>query len=211
MRAFGLLLLPLLIITVTLRAEQILVRKSDGTRIYVQVTGPLAEGRAATLARDINQYDAASKGDDVFAAVDDAALRQQLNALAKSLRDDAADQLDLAYRVASRTSAGMDDRLLAPGFDSMRQLSELVSRPPTRQYVRTQITTSIAGTVLWFMGHADFKNGSDAWLGYTLGLPMKIGAYQFRLTGPNGARPRCQRVVVMSDPMIATLTPINCP
>jgi hypothetical protein len=211
MRAFGLLLLPLLIIAGTSRADQILVRKSDGTAISVQTTGPLAEGRAATLARDINQYDAASKGDDVFAAVDDAALRQALNALAKSLRDDAADQLDLAYRVASRTSAGVDDRLLAPGFDSMRKLSERISRPPTRQYVRTQITTSIAGTVLWFMGHADFKNGSDAWVGYTLGLPMKIGAYEFRLTGPGSARPRCQRVVVMSDPMIATLAPIDCP
>ena len=192
------------------KADEMVLRKADGTTVSVPTNGPLADERALALARAISDVDAARQAKDAFAGIGDASLRKTMNELATALRDDALDQLDLTYRVARRTSAGLDSRLLSPGFDSMRKLAELVSRPPVRQYVSTQITGRVEGMSIRFMSTPDFNSGSKEWQTYTLGQPMKLGVYEFRLVQPGGGEPLCQKVEIMRDPMIATLDPLGC-
>lgn len=179
------------------------LRKADGTLVDVPASGGLADPRALELAKSIRAYDARRFEPNLLPGVADSALREATIALATAMRDEALDQLDLAYRVARRTSATMDGALLANGQASMRKAAELLSRPPPRLFVRTQINSSPPINRLEYMTAADFRKSAGSWLSYSYGQSMKLGLYVFRLRSAVGDA--LHKVEVMTDPLVHTL------
>lgn len=191
---------------------RVVLRKADGVVVDVPRTGALADERALELARAISDFDTQSAAGGPLAKIADPGLREAVAAMATALRDDALDQLDLTYRVARRTSAGLDGGLLAQGQETMKKVTDLLSHPPTRLYVRTQITSQVVDVSLHYMSSSDYRRQSSDWMSYTIGQMMKIGAYVFRLQRQAGAgEPLLQRVEIMSDPFVRTLDPARRP
>lgn len=188
------------------------VVKADGVVVEVPRSGALADGRAIALAEAIRDYDEKRVSGSHLKKISDPGLRDAVDELATALRDDAVDRLDLTFRVARRTSSGLDAGLLSQGQESIRKLTELISRPPTKVYVSTQITSRINGVSIQYMSAADYRKKLDEWMGYTFGQSMKIGVYMFRLQRLTGVEePLFQKLEIMVDPLVRTLDPTGRP
>jgi len=186
----------------------LVLRKADGVVVEVPRSGALADERALALAQAISDFDAKRASGDPFEKIGESGLRDAVAALARDLRDDAVDQLDLTYRVARRTSSGLDGGLLAQGQESMKNVTELLTRPPTKLYVSTQITSRIEDVSIQYISASDYRKQSDDWMGYTFGQSMKIGVYVFRVQRHAGAgEPLFQKLEIMADPLVRTLDP----
>jgi hypothetical protein len=189
-------------------SANLVLQKANGTIVEVPRTGALSDQRALALAQSIIDFDDRRSGRDPFDNISDPDLRNTVTEMATTMRDDAVDKIDLAYRVARTTSSGLNGNLLTQGQELMSNVKKLLHRPPTKLYVRTQITSRVDGASIHYMSSSDYRKQSDDWMGYTFGQRIKIGVYVFRLQRNTGVGdPRFQKLEIMEDPLIRMLNP----
>ena len=185
------------------------VRLADGKLVTIPDSGPLADQRATDLANDIVAID--DRVGRRLAGISDPEIREAVLSIVVEARNVAADKLDLAYRVAMSTSAGvLDQDILRQGADALRKATDVLSRPPTKVRVRTQISSLTSGYALEYVTAAQYRRKEDLWLNYTYGQEMRYGDYVFRLLRRSGdGQPMIRRLEIRTDdPTVQVLEPV---
>lgn len=189
--------------------KDITLTTSSGTKVLVPSSGALANDSARQVAGDVLAIDAQlkSKPGKRSANSDVAAAMQQM---AADARNDAVDSLDLAYRVAGKTSGILDNGQI----DSAKQNTQIAklilnSAPPPKLYVRTAISSTVSGASMHYWDAAEYKKKIGSWSSYTSGEQLHIGRYLFRVDGTNGGQPYQELVLILSDPTEKVISPLQ--
>ena len=189
--------------------KDITLTTSSGTKVVVPSSGALANDSAQQVAQDVIAIDRRLKSkpqrpagnSDVVAAMQE---------MAADARNDAVDSLDLAYRVAGETSGILDNGQI----DSAKQNTQIAklildAAPPARLYVRTAISSTVAGASLHYWDAAEYKKKIGTWSSYTPGEQLHIGRYLFRVDAVNGGEPYEELVLILSDPTEKVISPLR--
>jgi hypothetical protein len=202
---------------VVCQENQILITKADGSQLRVPTTGPLADSNAESVAKSVHFLDAdlkaAKKGHNprgTGTTGDDAQVRAAMWQIALESRNEAVDQLDLAYRVAEQTSAGnVDLKLVDKAKQGVERAREVMTSPaPPSLFVHTEIQVGKPNATLHYIDMASYKRQSTAWVSYDFGVPLHIGLYMFRLDAPDVSEPYREEVLVLAEPTRHTITPL---
>jgi hypothetical protein len=190
--------------------KDITLATSSGTAVRVPSTGALANDAAQNVALDVVYVDRqlkSSKSGKRAGKEDVAAATQKM---ALDARNDAVDSLDLAYRVAEKTSGVLDSGQIDSAKQNV-QIAKLILKttPPARLYVRTAISSTVSGAALHYWDAADFKKKVGSWSSYTPGEPLHIGRYLFRVDGVNDNEPYEELVLILSDPTERVISPLR--
>lgn len=186
--------------------------KPDGREVLVPLSGPLSNDTAQAVARDIQSFDKEAKSRRHPVDAKNEEVAAAMMELAVESRNDALEQLDLAYRITQKSAGTLDNRLLNGAkrdIDSASQI--LLTSPPPSVQVHTRISSTIPNATLHYCGVGDYKeNGNGcAWESYSSGAVLHIGRYMFRMDIPGTqSRPYTERVLVLNDPTERTLSPM---
>lgn len=189
--------------------KDITLTTSSGTKVVVPSSGALANDSAHQVAHDVIAVDGQlkSRPGKRPGNSDVAAAMQQM---AMDARNDAVDSLDLAYRVAGETSGILDNGQIDSAKQNV-QIAKLIlnTTPPARLYVRTAISSTVAGASLHYWDAAEYKKKIGSWSSYTPGEQLHIGRYLFRVDGANGGEPYEELVLILSDPTEKVISPLR--
>src|ERR1700680_2268897 len=145
--------------------------KPDGKEVVVPLSGPLSNDSAQGVAKDIQSFDKQVKSKKYLAHVKNPEVAEAMAEIAAQSRNDALEQLDLAYRIAGKTSGELDNRLIDGAKHDINAATQVLSSPPPPSVnVRTQISTTVPNAALHYCRVDDFKeNGNSCgWESYSL-------------------------------------------
>lgn len=189
--------------------QDITLTTSSGTTVRIPSSGALSNVAAEEVARDVVAIDRQlkpSKGGKRSSKSDVSAAIQQITLDA---RNDAVDSLDLAYRVAGKTSGVLDSQQIDSAKQNVQIVKDILkATPPPRLYVRTAISSTVPGAALHYWDAADYKKKVGSWSSYTPGETLHIGRYRFRLDSATGGEPYQELVLVLSDPTEKVISPL---
>jgi hypothetical protein len=190
------------------KSSDVTLVKADGTALRIPSSGPLANPMAQGVARDIAAFDRQKSLPGLRGASPEVA--EAVRRLAQESRNEAVDQLDTTYRVASSTSAGvLDIGLLQAARQSVDVLKQILSSPsPPSLQVRTEVDASSPNAVLHYCLRADYRRAACAWQSYTFGATVRIGLYMFRVQS-DGAVVGEEQVLVLNEPTKVTIRPVR--
>jgi hypothetical protein len=189
------------------------LRLQTGTDSFISVPleGPRYDKLAAAVARKINRTSndlvAWQKARKAKSVVVERAILE----MAISMQWDAAKNIDLAYRIAEKTSGPLDPGLINKAFKLAADVDVLLKiQPPDSPFVSTSISTTVDGASLHYMSIEDYHRKKEGnWSSYTSGQVMRIGRYMFRVQPPSSDQDIYQEIVlIISDPTILRLTPV---
>jgi hypothetical protein len=189
--------------------KDISLTTSSGTKVLVPTSGALANDSAQQVALDVLAIDGQlkSKHGKRPGNSDVAAAMQQMTAEA---RNDAVDSLDLAYRVAEKTSGILDNGQIDSAKQNIQIAKHILNTaPPARLFVRTAISSSVTGAALHYWDATEYKQKIGSWSSYTPGEQLHIGRYLFRVDGENGHEPYEELVLILSDPTEKVISPLR--
>ncbi len=206
----------LLVPAVFCQDGEILITKSNGSQLRVPTTGPLADSNAQTVAKSVRSFDAEFSagikrsppgGTTTGANPEVLAAMQQL---ALESRNEAVDQLDLAYQVAQGTSAvSLNPNLVQQARQGIERARKIISSPPPSSlYVHTEIAAAIANGSLHYMAMMKYRRQSTSWESYEFGKTLPIGLYMFRLDAPSMGEPYEEEVLVLAEPTEHKIIPL---
>jgi hypothetical protein len=189
--------------------KDITLTTSSGTKVLVPSSGALANDSAQQVALDVLAIDRQLKSKPGKRPGDSdvgAAMQQ----MAADARNDAVDSLDLAYRVAEKTSGILDSGQIDSAKQNV-QIAKLIlnTAPPARLFVRTAISSTVTGATLHYWDAAEYKKKTGSWSSYTPGEQLHIGRYLFRVDGVNGGEPYQELVLILSDPTEKVISPLR--
>ena len=180
---------------------------SSGTQVRVPSSGALADDDAQHVARDVIAIDGQLKSHKRRGKSDVATAMREM---AVDARNEAVDSLDLAYRVAQETSGPLDSTQIDSAKQNAQIANEILkAAPPARLYVRTAISSTVAGAALHYWEAANYKKKVGSWSSYTAGEQLHIGRYFFRVDAVNGGEPYLELVLILSDPTEKVLSPLR--
>jgi hypothetical protein len=186
--------------------KPIKLKKSDGSDVVVPATGELADERARAIASSLQSYDESSKH---WRSAKPASPAAELREIADQARNESLDQLDLAYRMARKTSGGLDGDLLESAKKNIDFAKAALKRKPSESLlVRTQISTPPPQATLRYCSKGDRAN-PDCWQTYNTGSSLRIGRYVFRVESQGGGKAYEEMVWILEDPTEHTIVPRN--
>jgi hypothetical protein len=186
--------------------KDITLTTSSGTSVRVPSSGAISNDAAKQVARDVIAIDRQLKPGKKSGKSDVSAAMQQI---ALDARNDAVDSLDLAYRVAGKTSGALDSEQIDSAKRNVQIANDILkATPPPRLYVRTAISSTLTGAVLHYWDAADYKKKIGSWSSYTPGEMLHIGRYLFRLDSATGGEPYQELVLILSDPTEKMISPL---
>jgi hypothetical protein len=189
------------------RPDFIELRKPGGGLLRVPLGGPGSNPESTAVARRVQEIDAELEGWRAAHPSADHQVAAALTGAARELRDEAVWQLDLAYRVAERTSGPLDAALVllaGGGADEARKV--LRSPPPASAFVETRITAASGDAALRYMTAGEHRSGTGSWSTYNPGQRLRIGRYVFRIETTAGTAPWVETLLVIEDPTVRQLT-----
>ena len=184
----------------------------DGLVVNIPMEGPRYDSRAALLATDLQKLDRSMGAWKTSLRKVDPELSRELQDLAAAERDQAVRDVDLAYRIADRTSGGqLDADLLASARASVEDVKRVL-KPNPESYkwtVKTNITTTIDRAHIHYVSAGEHEqHGDKSFKSYTLGQQMRIGRYVFRVQPLDAAtKPFMERLTIMVDPTVVSMAP----
>jgi hypothetical protein len=189
--------------------KDITLTTSKGSTVRIPSSGALSNGAAEQVALEVVAIDGqlhpgkhAKKGkSDVSAA---------MLQIAMDARNDAVDSLDLAYRVAGETSGTLDSEQIDSAKQNVQIAKDILkATPPPTLYVKTAISSTVAGASLHYWDAADYKKKVGSWSSYQTGETLHIGRYLFRMDTAAGGDPYKELVLVLSEPTEKVLSPLR--
>lgn len=185
--------------------KDITLTTSSGTTVRVPSAGALANDTAQEVALGVVDLDQQLKKNRKGKSDVSSAMKQ----IALDARNDAVDSLDLAYRVAGKTSGPLDSEQIDSAKQNVQIARDILkATPPPRLYVKTTISSTLTGAVLHYWDAADYKKKVGSWSSYTRGEMLHIGRYLFRLDSATGGEPYQELVLILSDPTEKVISPI---
>jgi hypothetical protein len=192
--------------------DQIVLPVAPDKYIEVPLSGPQYDENAATVAKEINKVGAELTAWQESGAVTNAEVRKAMFEIASQMQWEAAANIDLAYRVAKKTSGGpLDPSLIERASKLNADASALTKiQPPDTVYVSTEISTSVDGAALHYMSLGDYYQNKDSgWRSYSDGQTMRIGRYMFRVQPPSPVQGIYREILlVISDPTKRKIVPV---
>ena len=186
--------------------KDITLTTSGGSTVRIPSGGALSNDAAKEVAGDVIAIDRQLKTGKQSRKSDVSAAMQQI---ALDARNDAVDSLDLAYRVAVKTSGVLDSEQIDSAKRNVQIAKDILkATPPPRLYVRTAISSTLTGAVLHYWDAADYKKKTGSWSSYTPGEMLHIGRYLFRVNSATGGEPYKELVLILSDPTEKVISPL---
>jgi hypothetical protein len=189
--------------------KDLILSKPDGTVVHVPKAGPFANEAAQQAAQGVLDYDRRVKSHRPDAHADPQ-VAKAIQDIADETRNEAVEQIDLAYRVPTMSSGPLDLQLIENAKRNVALLREIMSTPPPPSLmVHTAVSSSIPKAVLHYCLRADYLRKSCDWHTYTPGALMPIGRYMFRVESPDSAATREEVVLVLNDPTQQSIEPMR--
>jgi hypothetical protein len=177
------------------------LKKDDGSVVSIPLVGPLQDTSSSRIAQTIISIE--DKVDSLKYTSDsiNTEFSVELYSLANELRYDAIDQLDLAYRIARRTSSALDPELIDKAEKYIDMLKSLLKKEGSSLFVSTKITTNAQEALLHYMSMGDYKSNKKIWRSYNSGMILKIGRYIFEAQSPySDFPPYLEEVLILNEP-----------
>lgn len=193
-------------------AEQLVLDKGDGSVLSIPTSGPLANEKAIAICHEIQTIDARfdKLQRSLSTTTNDPKVVSAMLELVLEYRNGSVSDLDLAYRISQKTSAGiLDWKLLKAAKEkSVKAFQILETKPPPRLYVKTEISTSVVNAVIHYISLGDYHSKTGYWSSYNFGKRIRIGEYVFRVKSSDSTIEPCEEVVlVLSDPTVHKIIP----
>lgn len=166
--------------------------------LSVPTIGPLSSAVMTDTAERLLE----AQGQIDKLSTSESGVRRYVAEIARELRAESAGKLDLALRVARRTSSGLDASIVGEAAAHANALEELLSTPPPPTlHVLTELTVAPTDFRLHFMTMAGYREGRKDWESYSFGVPLHIGRYIFRVTPCSNKDARyLEQILVIAQP-----------
>ena len=179
--------------------------------ISVPLSGPFYDEEAVAAARKIDRTSNDLIDWQEAGTVKNIDVERAMLEVAHSMRWEAAKNIDLAYRVAKKTSGPLDPGLIENATKLADDVKALLkTQPPDSVFVATNISTSVGGAELHYMSLGNYnRQKKGGWSSYLDGQVMRIGRYMFRVQPPSLNQDIYQEIVlIISDPTRLRLVPV---
>lgn len=191
---------------------ELTLSRSGGSPVIVPATGPLSHERLTAVSREILATDENIQKLGLSPNVID----REMAAIANELREESVNEVDLAIRIARRTSSGIDAGLLKKAEGSLSLLRSMMKTPPPPSiFVSTDIKVIPTDRLIHFVSMSAYNAGTPFWESYTPQSRMRIGRYMFRVSPCNASeqtcsaseQAHCEPILILEEPTKRVLQP----